>query len=82
MAFETPFVPGGLHFYFGPSGVKITWNEVPLRKPYQGISGYSQIKIFIFENLTKKVKKRQFQKIVEDLSIFEKSARIKIWDVY
>ena len=21
MAFETPFVPGGLHFYFGPSGV-------------------------------------------------------------
>ena len=22
MAFETPFVPGGLHFYFGPSGVK------------------------------------------------------------
>ena len=24
MAFETPFVPGGLHFYFGPSGVKFT----------------------------------------------------------
>ena len=22
MAFETPFAPGGLHFYFGPSGVK------------------------------------------------------------
>ena len=23
MAFETPLAPGGLHFYFGPSGVKI-----------------------------------------------------------
>ena len=22
MAFETPLAPGGLHFYFGPSGVK------------------------------------------------------------
>ena len=23
MAFETPLAPGGLHFYFGPSGVKL-----------------------------------------------------------
>ena len=30
MAFETPLAPGGLHFSFGPSGVKICQHVINL----------------------------------------------------
>ena len=63
--------------------LKITWNEVPLRKPYQGISGYSEIKILFLKNRQKIsfVKNRHFSKNDENCD-FEKAVKIiNFWKV-
>ena len=59
--------------------LKITWNEVPLRKPYQGISGFSQIKIF--EKSTKSIFCGK-SILKSHQKFFWMIDKIKIWDVY